>query len=173
MPLIKPVMGKYYLKWLGERFYEPADALQCHSCHRISGESVGDLMYKNSGYVVTDFRNIVLGFIVFRSHLQEQKIHFVDLVVHPDYRHQGIGSMLVARMKQKMDTEKCILAVARESNYSGHKFMQKNDFVAYRVMPEFYVNEWAEETDIEDAFVFIYSPFPEVVEAAMRKRKRK
>ena len=170
MPLIKPV-NKLYVKWLGEQFFASADAMECHSSHRIANESVGGLMGRpgSYGYVVTNVWRKMLGFIVFRIYPQEQKLHFIDLVVHPDHRNKGVGSKLVGRMQIKADEVKCILAPMRETNLVGHKFLRKNEFVAYRVLPDFYSQEWADGSiDKEDAYVFIHSSSPDVVEAAMK-----
>jgi ribosomal protein S18 acetylase RimI-like enzyme len=167
-------MGRYYVKWLDASLFHAAEVLECYSAHRIMGAGqIRQLMTsypRADGYVVTNIKNEVLAFILFRRHIKDQKMHFIDLVVHPDYRRKGFGSMLVARMKAKMNGFDCILAPVRDSNFAAHKFLYKHGFVAYHVIKDFFTEEWPDCTEQEDAYAFIYSPYPHVVKRAMRSK---
>lgn len=171
MPLIKPVMGRYFVKMMHAKHYNGVASLECYSTHLFIGKRIIRRMMTKSpkyyGYVVTDISDKVIAFIIFRRYTKDRKLHLVDLVVHPDHRRQGIGSMLVKRMfavmKRMSGHINGILAVARETNLLGHKFLHKNEFVAYRVATNFFVDDWAECTDKEDGYVFAFSPYPDIL----------
>ena len=166
MPVLKPSLGKYYVKWLDSRYFKSVAALQCYSTHCFLSEAqLVRLMVtepRSVGYVVTTVRNDPLAFILFRPHPEDQMSHFIDLVVHPDHRRRGLGRLLVSRMKSASTDAECILAKTGEQNTLAHVFLKEMGFVAYHV--------WrGEGQEDEEAYCFIYSRNQDVVEEACRK----
>lgn len=169
MPVIKPIKGKYYIKWFGQRYLDAAAGLQCYSSHRFMPKNLFlELMTtepRSDGLVVTDVRNHVLAYILYRHHPEDELTHFIDLVVHPDHRGKGLGRFLVNGM---MHRQPCyfrgVLATAREDNLLSHKFLQANGFVAYNIVENFF-----EEIS---AYCFIYSEYKnEINKACGRKHE--
>jgi len=170
MPIVDPIVGSYYLTDLHSGIYDDAGALQCHSTHRFTGTlGIRRVMAgapSASGYAISDARNKVLAFILFRSHPEERKMNLIDLVVHPDHQRKGLGTMLVRRMMVGRDFD-AILTPVRESNLLGQKFLQKNGFLAYRVRHDYFKDHWAEGPEKEDAYYFVYSEHQHIIDQAM------
>lgn len=169
-PSLKPSLGRYFVKWLDARYFKSVMALQCYSTHCfLSEERFLDLMIsepRSVGYVATTVKGAV-GYLLYRLHPDENMVHFMDLVVHPDHRRKGIGRLLINRMKAATKRSTCILAKTSEHNTSSHVFLRANDFVAYHVWRDGTIH-WS-DAERDDAYCFIYSEDKEVVKEASEK----
>ena len=163
MPVLKPSLGRYYVKWLDPRYFKSALALQQFSTHCFLSEArfVHLMCGGSMGYVATTVRNDALAFILFRPHPEDQMVHFIDLVVHPDHRRKGLGKLLVARMKSASTDFKCILAKTGEHNTLGHVFMREAGFKAYYLLR-------GVGSESETDYCFIYSKDEKIVQEACK-----
>jgi ribosomal protein S18 acetylase RimI-like enzyme len=166
--LLKPTKdGRYYVKWLKRDFIDAAAALQCYSTHRFMEKSRFEELLttepRSDGFVVTDIGNHPLGYILYRHHHEDRMTHFIDLVVHPDHRRNGLGTLLVQWMKRRVPCNfRAILATAREDNDLSHAFLRQNGFYGYAVLENF--------VDKMAAWCFIYSEDKSEIEKACVRR---
>ena len=168
MIALKPVKdGRYYVKWLRKDFIDAAAALQCYSTHRfMTKDKFEELMVtepRSDGFVITDIGNRPLGFILYRHHHEDRMTHFIDLVVHPDHRRCGLGTLLVQWMKRRVPFDyRAILATAGEENDLSHTFLRQNGFYGYTVLENF--------VDKNAVWCFIYSKDKSEIKKACVRR---
>lgn len=160
MVMTTPVKNGFFLKWLHAGLYQSAANLECHSCENfLTLDSIQHYMVKKRwhGLVVTDIKKPV-AYVLFRKYARGRSIHLMNLVVHSDYRRKGVGTILVDQLKSRMNAYLFpnILCMVRESNLATHMFLQNSGFVATKVERNFFVDEYPDEIDKEDAFVFRY-----------------
>lgn len=108
--------------------------------------------------VVTKNRNIV-GFVAYQ--LAEANIYILNLVVHPDHRRCGVGSLLLSKVKTSLNKAHHWLEYdVREHNTTGHLFLKANDFKATQVILAHFLDYHGEvdAPDEEAAYRFCYYP---------------
>lgn len=96
----------------------------------------------------------VVGFMIYE--LSKGKIQLVTFAVAAQYRRQGVGSQMVAKLIGKLspNRRKRITLNIRETNLRGQLFFRANGFRAVSVLRGHY-----DET-LEDAFVMVYRVRP-------------
>ena len=94
--------------------------------------------------------NEILGFMVYE--LRKGKINLVSLAVDPDFRREGIGSIMIRKLKSKLSVNrrKEIIFNIRESNRGGQLFLKNQEFKAIGIYREYY------EDTREDAYHMSY-----------------
>jgi len=163
MVLIKPVQGKYYVKWLRRDFIDSVAALQCYSSHRSLPKSkfielMGNEPYSD-GFVVTGIDNHPVGFILYRHHPEDKASHFIDLVIHPEHRRKKLGSLLMRWMKKRVPEDfRFVLAPVSDCNTGAHHFLKRHEFHCYGIYKKFF--------DENDAYLFIYSEDKQEIQKA-------
>jgi len=100
---------------------------------------------------VAEFGKDVVGWVVFEQ-LPHGLVQICTVGVHPERRREGIGTFLLFAAIDLLRTKKLshLMADCRESNTAGHLFLAANEFVAVRIIREFYTDTG------EDAFCFDY-----------------
>lgn len=161
MPVLKPVKGHFFVKWLHAGFYDVAAQLECYSCELFyTQRKIRRLMARCrcNGLVLTDLKNPV-AYILFRQHEQNGKkmMHLINLVVHPDYRRRGFGTLLLnqAMARARRYGLPMMIASVRESNTGMHVFLKKNGFRACKVLKDFYLDHYPDSTEKETAYGFM------------------
>jgi ribosomal-protein-alanine N-acetyltransferase len=161
MPVLKPVKGHFFVKWLRPSFYDVAAQLECYSCELFFTERrIHRLMTgpRCDGLVLTDLKKPV-AYILYRRHKQggREMMHLINLVVHPEYRQQGFGTLLLnqAKARTRRHGLSMMIASVRESNTGMHIFLKKNGFRACKVLKEFYVDHYPDSTEKETAYGFM------------------
>lgn len=102
------------------------------------------------GYVAVKL-NTLVGFIVYAC--GDKNLQILNLGVHKKHQKKGIGSLLVDRVK-KRTCGKYITCNVRESNLNAQLFLKKRNFIATKVLKNYYVDESTKET--ENAYKFKY-----------------
>lgn len=161
MPVLKSVRGHFFVKWLHAGFYDVAAQLECYSCELFFNKGrIRKLMTRKrcNGLVLTDIKEPV-AYVIFRQHKQDKvMMHLINLVVHPDYRRQGFGTLLLENLKNRMRRNglPMLIASVRESNTAMHLFLHKNGFISTNVLRDFYVDHYPDGEERETAYGFMY-----------------
>ena len=94
--------------------------------------------------------NEILGFMVYE--LRKGKINLANLAVDPDFRREGIGSIMMHKLKSKLskNRRKEIIFNIRESNSGGQLFLKNQEFKAIGIYRKYY------EDIEEDAYHMSY-----------------
>jgi ribosomal-protein-alanine N-acetyltransferase len=84
--------------------------------------------------------------------LHKGRLHLLNLAVHPEFRGQGVGTALVAKLVGKLDARRRtrILCEVRATNLAAQKWFASRGFRAIGVLRDFY-DEWQ---TTEDAYLF-------------------
>lgn len=108
------------------------------------------LRQRNVVAMVAERDDEVVGFMVYELH--QNRIQLLSLAVHSEYRRQGVGRSLIAKLQDKLSPERRnrIMCEIRETNVPGQVFMRACGFRAISVLREFY-----EECN-DDAYLFQY-----------------
>ncbi len=105
------------------------------------------LRQRNCIGMVAEMNERVVGFMIYELH--KSKLHIMNFAVHPDYRRQGIGRQMIAKLVGKLSSHrrtKITLAV-RETNLHAQVFFRDMDFKATRMLKNYY------EDSGEDAYL--------------------
>lgn len=111
-----------------------------------------------NGLVLTSLDQIY-GFIIYEKFTDH--IEVLNLGVLESERRQGIGSLLLEKVKTKLHgPRRTMLYYVRERNLAGHLLLQKNKFTATGVERNYYWINNAGGSTREDAYCFAYSLDP-------------
>lgn len=157
--IIKPTKGSIFIKWFHHGLVKTLAALECYSCENFWGEDqfLEALHNGSGGYVATDCDQPI-GFIIYEFDGGETTVNILNMVVRPDYRRQGVGTMLLDKLIQSNAVTRRnydIHAKVRESNLAAQLFLKKHDFEAIGVLKAYYQDKYEEEEDIEDAYELV------------------
>lgn len=166
MPVLKPVKKHFFVKWLHAGFYAAVAELECYSCENFwSREDIARMMTcqpwdrsnkgpVHHGKVITDLK-MPVGYTIYLPSRRRKSIALLNLVMHPDYRRQGLGAILLNQIQMKIGEEyHRIVADVRESNTAAHLFLRHAGFKATGVIKEFFLDEYPNHTEKEDAYHF-------------------
>lgn len=108
------------------------------------------LRQRNCIAMVAELNGYVVGFIVYE--LQKQTISILNIAVDPDFRHQEIGTRIIARMIDKLTQQRRreINLTIRETNVAAQFFFKAMGFRAVSVLRNYY------DQHNEDAYIFAY-----------------
>ena len=118
------------------------------------------LRQRNCIGMVAEYDNRVVGFMIYE--LQKTRIHVLNFAVASEYRRQGVGSQMVAKLIGKLSSQRRsrLLLEVRETNLDAQLFFRSNGFRAIDVLHEHY------DDTPEDAYQMQYRYRPERVEVA-------
>ncbi|MCS7167576.1 MAG: ribosomal protein S18-alanine N-acetyltransferase [Gemmatales bacterium] len=108
------------------------------------------LRQRNCIGMVAETHDQLLGFIVYE--LQKSQMVVLNLAVHPQFRRQGIGRLMMERLISKLSQQRRnkITLQVRESNLPAQLFFKALGFQAIRVLRGYYSDTG------EDAYVMQY-----------------
>jgi ribosomal-protein-alanine N-acetyltransferase len=108
------------------------------------------LRQRNCIGMVAEHGERVVGFMIYELH--KTKLHVLNLAVHADYRRQGVGRQMVAKLAGKLSSHRRtrIVLHVRETNLHAQLFYRVQGFRASEVVRTYY-----EDTG-EDAYVMQY-----------------
>ena len=158
--IIKPVRGSIFIKWLHPSLVTDAACLECYSCENMWGKPDFLKLLKTEavgGYLATNIDSPT-GFLVYENQPDEDQVQILNLVMHPEFRREGIATMMIEKVKgvrRALKFDK-VSIVVRESNLSGHLFLKKNGFVCDSVLKSYFVDEYEHELEREDGYQFLF-----------------
>jgi ribosomal-protein-alanine N-acetyltransferase len=113
------------------------------------------LRQRNCIGMVAECNDRVVGFMIYELH--KNRLHVLNFAVHPDHRHKGIGTQMVAKLIGKLSSHRRnrVTLTVRERNLPAQQFFRAQSFKATRVLRNYY------EDSGEDAFQMEYRVGPE------------
>jgi [ribosomal protein S18]-alanine N-acetyltransferase len=98
--------------------------------------------------LVVELDNEVIGYVVYS--VEGDKMEILNLAVDPNFRRNGIGSEILATLREQADltNRNKIVGYVRESNLAAQLFLRSSGFIATEIKREQY-----DETD-EDCYLF-------------------
>jgi ribosomal-protein-alanine N-acetyltransferase len=96
------------------------------------------LRQRNCIGMVAEYGERVVGFMIYELH--KNKLHVLDFAVHPEFRRQGVGHQMVAKLVGKLSSHRRtrIALYVRETNLAGQIFYRVQGFRAMEVTREHY-----------------------------------
>ena len=99
--------------------------------------------------MVAEYEERVVGFMIYE--LFKQRLHLLNFAVHPDYRRNGIGSAMLAKLASKLVGRRTsVMLEVRETNVEAQLFLKAVGFRAVSVLKGFY------DESNEDAYLMQY-----------------
>ncbi|MFA5255948.1 MAG: ribosomal protein S18-alanine N-acetyltransferase, partial [Candidatus Omnitrophota bacterium] len=98
------------------------------------------LRQRNNVGMVAEHDDKVVGFMIYG--LQKKRIHVLNFAVAGDYRRQGVGSQMVAKLIAKLSNQEFsnITLEVRETNISAQLFFRENGFRAVATLHGYYAD---------------------------------
>lgn len=163
--LVKPAQGDVFLSWMSRQYVREVMNIEKSSCELFWEEQdlVKCLRTRNCIGLVATRCEQVMGYMVYELHKTE--VSLLNLVVHPKFRRQGIGTLFLNKLKAKLTPERRqrVSYEVRESNLDGHLFLKANGFRATGIQKNFFIDEYAEQTKKEDAYSFNYDVLNDII----------
>ncbi len=102
----------------------------------------------NSQYktLILEEKSKIIGFIIYT--IVEDEMEIIDLVIDNNYRHQGLGTLLLNEILKNESNCKKITLEVRENNEKAIKFYEKNGFNVVNKRLKYYF-------DGENAFLMV------------------
>jgi ribosomal-protein-alanine N-acetyltransferase len=112
------------------------------------------LRQRNCIGMVAEVGEQVVGFMIYELH--KTRLHILNFCVHPEWRRQGVGRVMVEKLVSKLSYQRRtrVMLEVRETNLAAQLFFRSMGFKAITVLHEFY------EDTPEDAYLmqFRYRP---------------
>jgi ribosomal-protein-alanine N-acetyltransferase len=108
------------------------------------------LRQRNCIGMVAEQGERVVGYMVYELH--RNRIHVLNFATHPEYRRQGVGRQMVAKLVSKLSTQRRnrIALHVRETNLTAQYFYKVMGFRAVEVVREHFTDTG------EDAYGMLY-----------------
>jgi ribosomal-protein-alanine N-acetyltransferase len=108
------------------------------------------LRQRNCIGMVAEYGERVVGFMIYELH--KNKLHVLNFASHPEFRRQGVGHQMVAKLVGKLSSHRRtrIALSVRETNLPAQLFFRVEGFRAMEVVREHY-----QDTG-EDAYLMQY-----------------
>jgi ribosomal-protein-alanine N-acetyltransferase len=111
-------------------------------------EFVQSLRLRNVIGMVAEHQDMVIGYMIYELH--RDSIHLLSIAVHPDFRRQGVGAAMLAKLVSKLYQRRGkITTLASEINLDAQVFLREYGFRATEVVKDHYRPH-------EDAYFFVY-----------------
>ena len=113
-------------------------------------ELINCLRQRNCIGMVAEKDDEVIGYVIYELH--KQRLHLLNLAVHPRHRRTGAGSAIIHKLIDKLNPERRnrIVTEVRETNLAAQLFLKDLGFRATEVLREFY------DEGSEDAYLMMY-----------------
>jgi ribosomal-protein-alanine N-acetyltransferase len=143
---------RVHIRWMIRRDMPEVLAIE-HSSFEFpwcEEEFLRILRQRNCIGMVAEYGERVVGFMIYELH--KSKLHVLDFAVHPEFRRQGVGRQMVAKLVGKLSSHRRtrIVLSVRETNLAAQLFYRIQGFRALEVIREFY-----QDTG-EDAYAMVY-----------------
>ena len=143
------VQVRVHIRWMIRRDMPEVLAIEHASFEFPWGEEefLRVLRQRNCIGMVAEHGERVVGFMIYELH--KSRLQVLNFAVHPEYRRQGVGAQMVAKLAGKLSSHRRtrITLHIRESNLPAQLFYRAQGFRASEVLREHY-----EDTG-EDAYL--------------------
>jgi len=108
------------------------------------------LRQRNCIGMVAEQGERIVGFMIYELH--RNRIHVLNFATHPEFRRQGVGRQMIAKLVGKLSTQRRnrIALLVRETNVAAQFFYKMMGFRAVEVIREHFVDTG------EDAYGMLY-----------------
>lgn len=155
---LTPVSGDTYIRWVCQNDIPELVKIEWQSKENMWNELDFKevLLSPNMVGLVGTRMGVIHSFAYFQLH--KKFIAITNFVVHSDFRRKGYGSLMLDKLKSELEfwDRTHLVYYVRESNLTGHLFLQSNGFKATEVDPEFFTDITAEKTTVEPGYRFEY-----------------
>jgi ribosomal-protein-alanine N-acetyltransferase len=105
------------------------------------------LRQRNCIGMVVERAEKIVGYMIYELH--KNRLHILNLGVHPQHRRQGVGRALLDKLKGKLSPQRRsrIMCEVRETNLDAQMWLRACGFKAISVLKDFY------EDVAEDAYL--------------------
>lgn len=140
---------RVHIRWMIRR--DMAEVLQTEQESFLQPWTEEDFLHclrqRNCIGMVAEQNERVVGYVIYELH--KNKLHVLNLAVHPLVRRQHIGAQMVQKLMTKLSSHRRsrITLEVRESNLPAQMFFRSLDFKAVKVLRGYY------EDTAEDAYV--------------------
>jgi ribosomal-protein-alanine N-acetyltransferase len=143
---------RVHIRWMIRRDMPEVLAIE-HAGHEFpwcEEEFLRVLRQRNCIGMVAEYGERVVGFMIYELH--KSKLQVLDFAVHPEFRRQGVGRQMVAKLAGKLSSHRRtrIMLQVRERSLAAQLFYRVQGFRATEV-----VREHFEDTG-EDAYTMQY-----------------
>lgn len=99
-----------------------------------------ELMNTYSQFYIVKERDVSVGFIIYWDIPYE--IHLINIAVRPEYRREGIGSLLLTQMINyaRSSSKQIITLEVRASNYGAIQFYKRFGFKEAYIREKYYID---------------------------------
>ncbi|MDO4584009.1 MAG: GNAT family N-acetyltransferase [Planctomycetia bacterium] len=137
---------RVHLRWMTEKDLDAVYALEQSASEKpwSAAELVRILSHPHCAGMVVEYDSQVIGFIIYE--LQEFAFRIWNMAVLPEFRRQGVGSQMIARLACRLasHSRKQIRIAVRESNLPAQLFFRALGFQAVSIQRA--ANEKGEDT---------------------------
>ncbi|MFQ3650859.1 MAG: ribosomal protein S18-alanine N-acetyltransferase [Gemmataceae bacterium] len=147
-----PDLSRVHIRWMIRR--DMPEVLGAESENTAFAWTEEDflrcLRQRNCIGMVAEQGERIVGYMIYELH--KHKLHILNFGVHPQWRRQGIGTLMVTKLVSKLSSHRrtSITLEVRESNLDAQLFFRKQGFLGVKVLRGFY-----EDTG-EDAYLMRY-----------------
>lgn len=145
--------SKYHVRWMIRR--DMAEVLDIEKLAFefpwCEDDFIKVLRQKNAIAMIAEAGDRVVGFKVYE--LFPNRVHLLNIAVHPDFHGMGVGGTLVSNLLGKLSEGRRvrITTEVRERNLDAQLFFKRFGFRATSVLRDYY------DDSEEDAYVFCHS----------------
>jgi ribosomal-protein-alanine N-acetyltransferase len=147
-----PAQTRVHIRWMIRRDMPEVLAIEHASFEYpwCEEEFLRVLRQRNCIGMVAEYGERIVGFMIYELH--RNKIHVLDFACHPEFRRQGVGRQMVAKLVGKLSNQRRsrIALFLRETNLSAQLFFRVMGFRAMEVVREHYPDTG------EDAYTMHY-----------------
>jgi [ribosomal protein S18]-alanine N-acetyltransferase len=94
----------------------------------LADDFIAHMKERDTISMVVELKTRIVGYVVYR--ICNQSIWVMSLAVHPEHRHQGIGRMMIEKLKWKLDyhRRKELVIEIEETNLEAQLFFRSHGF---------------------------------------------
>lgn len=152
LPLFPPELCRLQIRWMVRRDISAVVAIEEKNFEFPWQEEdfLQCLRQRNCVGMVAERHGSIVGFVMYETF--KNRLHVLNMAVHPECRRLGIGKQLLAKLQSKLSPQrraKMTLEV-RETNLAAQLFFRAHGFRAVAILKNFYENSQ------DDAYLMQY-----------------
>ncbi|AMV36801.1 ribosomal protein S18-alanine N-acetyltransferase [Planctomyces sp. SH-PL62] len=147
-----PSQTRVHVRWMIRRDMPEVLAIEHASFEYpwAEEEFLRVLRQRNCIGMVAEQGERIVGFMIYELH--RNRIHVLDFATHPDFRRQGVGRQMIAKLASKLSAQRRnrIALLVRETCVAAQHFYKAMGFRAVEVIREHFADTG------EDAYGMLY-----------------